>query len=50
MKKDICEICEEETDGRLFECTNCECVMCFDCIGLDDICPNCNRQGRIFEV
>lgn len=50
MEKDICEVCEEETDGRLFECSSCETVMCFDCIGFDDICPNCHSRDKIYQV
>ena len=42
-----CEVCLNDVEER-FECYNCELKMCFDCIGMDDVCLNCGRQGRLF--
>jgi hypothetical protein len=49
-EEDVCEVCGEETDGRLFECSNCETIMCFNCIEVDDYCPECKCQNKIFQV
>lgn len=44
----ICEICGDYE--AKYECLNCEITMCFDCIEVDDRCPDCGCKGRIFEI
>lgn len=45
----VCEICFEEAD-KLYECLNCDTKMCFECIGLDDECPDCHHHDMIVEA
>lgn len=46
--KEQCEICQIIKD-YLFQCLNCHIVLCYECIEVDDICPNCNSQNRIIN-
>ena len=47
----ICEACGKEIkEEDTFKCLDCEILICYDCIGLDDVCPECKSQNRIMRV
>lgn len=43
----LCESCFEDVE-ELYQCSDCDHKMCFNCIGYDDFCPECHSHDKIF--